>query len=184
MSCRPDLVIGYVEVYWAPDGEAFPAIGDAPAGNWTKIGSQGAASYSEAGVSIQEDKTFSEIKSLKNIDPECMVLTERNLRVTLELKDMSSAQIRLAFNNNAVSDTATGNELDLDVIVDPTVIAILVRGEDKSPDEEGENLQFEFEHCVEVGSRDINFNKEDAAMAALEFRVLAGDKKFIAGTTS
>lgn len=33
MSCAIELVTGALEVYWAPDGEAFPAVTSAPAGN-------------------------------------------------------------------------------------------------------------------------------------------------------
>lgn len=176
MAQRIELVTGPLVVWWAPDTEAFPAIDDAPAGNWAEIGSATSPEdgYSEDGVRILSDTTWNEFNSLGNIDPEMMYPTNRNLRVQLTMHDLSSAQIRAAFGFNAVTANANDNELSLVLPASPDTIAILVRGTGNSPDVDGDNLQFEFARCLEVGAKDLAFQKGNPAGALLEFRVLAG----------
>lgn len=182
MSCAIELVTGPLSVYIAATGEAFPAVAAAPAGNWVLIGgSLGARRYSEDGISILQDVETSDVNSLGSIDPECVLMTGRNLRVTLMMKNLHLDQLRYAFQSNAVTANAADDELDLNVGPDLTVSSILIRGTSKSPQESGFNMQFEFENCIELASKEINFNKEDAAEVALEFRVLAGDQVFRTG---
>lgn len=188
MSCAAELVTGPLNVYWAPTGEVFPDIDTAPAGNWLAIGSHATPSrrYGEDGISILQDVETSDVRSLGSIHPECVLVTAANLRVTLMLKDLSLAQLRAAFNFNTVSAVAgppAHNSMSLDVGTNLTVVSILVRGDTKSPDELTFPLQFEFENCIEIATKDLNFNKEDAAGAALEFRILAGDMIIRAGTS-
>jgi hypothetical protein len=61
-----------------------------------------------------------------------------------------------------------------------TALALLVRGEGKSPEFEGGNLQFQFANVIEVGSKEVTFVKGEPAGVQLEFRVLAGVKLIVA----
>lgn len=181
MACRKELITGALDVWWAPTGEAFPVVGVTPTGNWLQIGTLGARNYGEEGITLESDVSTNDIRSLESVRPECVVVTEVDMKVTMMLKDMSLAQLRAAFNFNAVTNDAGPpdvNTLDLDIGDDLTVVSILLRSDSKSPDFLTGAMQFEFENCIELASKSITFAKEDAAAAALEFRVLAGSSVF------
>lgn len=185
MACDISIVTGGGVLYWADDGTAFPDVDTTPGASWNQIGKNTSQSYTEAGIHILFDETLSEINSLASIDPECLIRTARNMRVTVEMMDLSLDHLRVGFNFNAVSDetSPTRRELSLDVGTSVAQKALLLRMAGKSPESSGLNLQFEFEHVVEMGAKDISFVKDAAAAVALEFRVLAGAMKVVAGDT-
>ena len=183
MSCRETLMLGAGTVYYADIGEAMPDVDAAPGGGWTLIGTLGARDYDEAGISILSDVNTSDINSLGALRPECVVPTDIDLRVTLSLMDMSTAQLAVAFGFNTVAAEAgppAVNRLSLNMPDNFVAKALLVRFDGKSPDFQTGSAQYEFSNCIELGSKDINYNKESAAMAALEFKILAGDADFVA----
>lgn len=184
MSPPINFVFGFLDVYWAPDGEAMPAIGASPAGNWTQIGgSDGARRYSEDGIRITTEMQHSEFRSLESLRPEAVVPTAHEMMVTLELQNMELEQVRNAFGYNSVTTNAGVDKvLSLDFTSMP-VRAILVRGAGKSSEISGQNCQFEFEHCVEIGAKEMAFVKDDPAILEIQFKVLAGTNSLRMGIT-
>jgi hypothetical protein len=183
MSCAIELVTAPFEIYWAPLGSTFPDVDATPANPWTLIGTLGSRRYTEEGVKIAWDYTTSDFVSLGDIDPECVFLTGRNMRVMVTMADMKLDQIRAALNFNAVTtDAGPPATLQLSMTVGPelTPVALLVRGDGKSPELEGGNLQFEFEQAIEIGSKEVSFVKGAPAGVQLEFRILAGLKLIVA----
>jgi hypothetical protein len=183
MSCAIELVTAPFTLYWAPLETAFPDVDAAPTAPWTQIGTLGARRYTEEGVSISWDIETEDFVSLGDIDPECVFLTGRNLMVSVTMADLSLDQLRLALNLNTVSDVAgppPSRQISMTVGPELTAIALLVRGEDKSPEFEGGNLQFQFANVIEVGSKEVTFVKGEPAGVQLEFRVLAGVKLIVA----
>lgn len=175
---RLEIINGPLEIYWAPVGEAFPAVDAAPAGNWALIGSSGSTNYTEDGVSIVFDKTFDVFRGLGNTYPLKAFLTETDAFVRVALADMTLAQMRMAFNLNAVAVDAGPpaiNSVDLNISTTLSEMALLVRGASKSPEFATGNLQFELNRVVETGSHELNFVKGDAASVNLEFQMMLDD---------
>lgn len=177
MACSPELVTAPLELYWAPSGTAFPLVNAAPTPTFTLIGTGGSLNYTEDGIGISSEVTTEDVNSLGDIDPRCIVVTGRDMRVSVTLMDHTLDQIRLAFNNNAVTQDPgppSVSILSLDTGSDLTQIALLARGVGKSPEFVGGNFQWEFDPVVEVAAKELAYVKGQPAAVNLEFRVLAG----------
>ena len=164
-----ELVNGPLDIYWAPTGESFTAIGVTPAGNWLKIGTSGAHNFSEDGVSIISDKNIDYFRGLASGYPRKAFITEANLMVSVSMADLSLSQFRLALNQNTVSSGGGIDHIQMDVGLDVSEIALLVRGTGKSPQFDGGNIQWELPRVVEDGSRDLSFVKGGPVLVELNF---------------
>jgi len=170
-----EIINGPITVYWAPVGEAFTAIGSAPAGNWLKIGTSGDKNYSEDGVVVSMEKTVEYFRSLGSPFPRKGFITEADILVTVSMADMSLAQMRLALNQNVVTTSSPTDTIELDVGLDPSEIALMIRGEGKSPQLSGGAMQYQLNRVVEEGSRELAHIKGEPVMAELTFRVIYDD---------
>lgn len=183
MPCAIELVTGPFEIYWAPTGTAFPDVDAAPSAPWTLLGTGGSLRYSEDGVTIAWETETEDVDVLGDIDPVCVQVVGRDMRVRVRMLDHSLANLKLAFNNNTPTVDAGPPEtttLDLDVGNDLTQLALLVRGENKSPEVASSNCQWEFDPVVEVASKELTYVKGQPAGVDLEFRVLAGHRQLVA----
>ena len=174
----PNEIIAFpYDVYWAPVGEAFPVIEVAPAGNWLILGSAVALNTNEDGVTVSGPQTFETFRSAGSAAPQEVSLTEEDLIVALQLHDLTPDMLRLALNQNAVSNTAAGgglagfNEIDMERKAGkPNEIALLVRG--ASPEFTGGNAQFELKRCYQSGSYELAYSKNVFTGIQLEFTAL------------
>ncbi len=167
-----EIINGPLSIYWAPVGEAYPAINVAPVGNWLLVGTSGPHNYSEDGVVIATDKSIEYFRALASGYPRKSFLTEADITVTVNVADMTLAELRLALNQNTVTVGAIDDSIEMDVGLDPTEIAILIRGIGKSPQLAGGNLQYELQRVVEEGSQEYGYVKGEPAMSELVFRVI------------
>lgn len=167
-----EIINGPLSVYWAPVGESFPAVADAPAGNWALIGTSGAHNYSEDGVTVSGEKSVEYFRALASGYPRKAFITESDLMVGVTLVDYTLAQLRLALNQNTVTTASPIAHIQLDVGVDVNEIALLVRGTGKSPQFSGGNLQYELPRVVEDGSREWGWIKGDPVGSELNFRLI------------
>lgn len=178
MTSKPfEIIAAPFTVYWAPVGEAFPAIDAAPAGNWTKIGTSGDRNYSDEGVTIAHEQTVELFRSLGSTGPVKASRTEEGLIVRFTLWDMLLEQYRLALNSNAVATTAAGSgtagfkALDTYRGLDVATMALLARG-DVSPEGDAWKSQYELPVCFQSGSPEPVYAKGAPAGLALEFTAL------------
>lgn len=167
-----EIVNGPLSLYWAPVGEAYPAVSAAPAGNWTLIGTSGAHNYSEDGVTISMEKTTDFFRALASGFPRKAFISEADIMVNVQMADLTLQQIRLALNQNTVTVGAGVDEIQLDVGLDPQEIAVLVRGVGKSPQFAGGNLQWEIPRSVEAGTRELSHVKGEPALVELTFQLI------------
>ena len=167
-----EIITGPLTLYWGPVGEAFPAVADAPAGNWLQVGTSGAHNYHEDGVTITHEAAKEYFRALASPYPRKAFITEADLIVTVTLVDQSLAFTRLALNQNTVTIASPISHIQLDVGLDVNEIALLVRGTGKSPQFSGGNLQYELPRVVEDGSREWSFVKGDPVGSALSFRLI------------
>jgi len=171
-----EIILAPFTAYWAPTGEAFPAIDAAPAGNWQLIGKSGDRNYSEEGITVRHSQTVELIRTLGSTGPRKASRTEEIFSISFTLFDMRLEQYRLAINLNTVAVTAAGTgtagfkELPLYRGVQVATHALLLRG--ISPEGDGWNAQYEVPYCFHSGSPEPVFRKGQPAGLALDFTVI------------
>lgn len=172
-----EIVTGPMELWWAAVGTTMPDVNDDAATGFTKIGTSGDENYTEDGVSVQMDQTIEFFRSLGSAHRICAFRTEQDILVTVTMADLSLAQARLAFNQNAVTTDTTPDIdiLDLDLGLAVQDIALLVRGTGNSPGFAGANMQFELNRVVEIGAHEYNFVKGEPVGVQFEFAALLDD---------
>ena len=167
-----EIINGPLSVYWAPLTESYPAIGAAPAGNWALVATSGAHNYTDDGVVISHEKSVEYFRALASPYPRKAFITEADIIVKVTIADFSLTQLRLALNQNTVTSDTGFDYMSMDIGLDITEIALLVRGTGKSPLIAAGNLQFNINRVVEIGSQDYIFSKGDPVMGELEFQVI------------
>lgn len=175
MSTAPfELLIAQFALYLAAVGEAYPAIEDAPAGNWTLIGASGSDNYDESGVVINHDQALNPIRTYGATGPRKFVRTTEDLKVTLNLVDLTLEEYTRIIADVAVATTAAGGgaagfkEINLLRGISVPEIAILLRA-DQSAYGDGWNTQYEIPRAVQTGSQSPTFVKGDAPMLVMEY---------------
>jgi hypothetical protein len=177
MSEPFEIIAAPFDVWWAPVDESFPDLADAPAGNWTKIGTSGARDYNEEGVTINHEQTVEMFRGLGSTGPRKAFRTEEALSIAFQLHDLTLAQYALALNSNTVGTTAAGSgtagvsTLGLYRGTEVQLIALLVRGA-VSPAGAGWSMQYEVPVCFQNGSPAPVYQKDQPAGLALEFMAL------------
>lgn len=164
-------------VWFAPVGEAFPAIGADPAGNWAKIGTTGDENYSEDGVTVAHSQTTETARVLGTTGPRKAWRTAEDLMIRFTMLDVTLEHYKRALNDNPVTTTAAGagtagfKKLGLRQGLDVATLALLVRG-DASAYGDGYKGQYELPVCFQSGSPEPVYRKGQPAGLALEFTAL------------
>ena len=172
-----EVIAAPVVVYSAPVGEAFPAIEDAPVGNWTLIGLAGDRGITEEGVKLSHPQTTEVVRSLGSTAPIKVFRTEEDLMIEFEVMDLTLENYKLIVNSNVVATTAAGGgaagfkEVDLYRGADVSQFAILIRG-DFSPYGDNWNTQWEIPVMFQTGSPEIVFVKGTPVGLAFEFTAI------------
>lgn len=176
-----NIVNGPLSLYFAAVGTAFPLVDDDPPTGFTLIGTSGAKNYMEDGVSVAMNQSIEAFRGLGSTIPLKAFRTEEDLVVTVQMADLTLAEVRRALNENAVTNTSASSgipgkdEINLNRNADVNTIALLVRGLGKSPQFATGNLQFELDKAYEGGSQEMTFVKGEPAGVLLEFHALEDD---------
>ena len=105
MPTPTQLVVGSLDLYLAPEGEAQPAdAGTTPAGNWSLLGTAGDEDYGEEGVKVVSEQTINDFHTLGSTGAVKATRSRESLMISMVLHDMLPAQVSLAWNANAVTD--------------------------------------------------------------------------------
>lgn len=177
-----EIVNGPMTIYWAPVGEAFPLVDAAPAGNWVVLGTSGDKNYHEDGVIVQMDQTLEYFTPLGSTIAKCAFRTSQEISVLVTMVDMSLDEVRVAMNQNVVTIDAgppPTKTLDLDYGTAVDDIALLVRGDAKSPEVAAGGVQFEFNRVVEQASHALAYVKGEPVGLEMEFRGLLDDSNLL-----
>jgi len=175
------IVTGPLSLYFAPVGIAFPLVDDDPPTGFTLIGTSGAKNYMEDGVSVSMNQSIEVFRGLGSTAALKAFRIEEDVVVTVQMADLTLAEVRRALNENAVTNTAAASgipgkdEINLNRGLDVNTIALLVRGIGKSPQFDTGNLQFELDKVYEGGSQELTFVKGEPAGVLLEFHALEND---------
>ncbi len=170
-----EIINGPLEVYTGPVGEPYPAVADAPVGNWVRLGTSGAHNYTEDGVEVSGEQSLEYFRALASGFPRKAFRTESDVMVSVTLVDMSLTHLRRALNENTVTTASPIAHIQLDPGLDVSELALLVRGTGKSPQFAGGNIQYELPRVVEDGSRAWNYNKGEPVGSELNFRLISDE---------
>lgn len=102
-----EIVAGPLSVRIAPVGTAFPTLNETPSADWTLLGTNGDANYSDDGVEVMHEVTFNKVRT-QAIAPVKGLIESEDLMIRLTLVDISIEQYAVALNNNAVTTAAAG----------------------------------------------------------------------------
>ena len=170
------MVRGDVHVYAAVAGTAKPSVTADPPGAWTKIGE---SYWDPDGITVTGNQTIEEEDINNSTYGQEAFRTDEELIVSGSLKNFSFEALRLAMNNNTVSETAPTatadgfRSLSMKRGIAVEKMAILVRG--NSPydeDRDGWDLQVWCPRVYESGNFTTGLGRGAAAMVPLEFRAL------------
>ena len=171
-----EIIMAPFTVWIAPTGTAFPDVDTAPGAGWTLLGTSGDENYAENGVTVEHDESISLFRSLGRTGARKASRTQEDLKISLELADLTLEQYRRALSDNAITTVAAGvgtpgyKKLGLSKGVDVALYALLVRG--PSPYMADGAAQYEVPICFQSGKPKPVMKKSDAAVLALEFTAL------------
>ena len=175
-----EIVNGALVVWTAPVGEAYPDISEAPAGNWLKIGTNGARHYNEEGVSLEASQEFEKRFGLGGTELLKIMRVQEEFKIKFTLFDLFSLEHVKAFNlavgtTDVAAASGTGGHQKFGLLRGLVVNeqAVLIRGEDMSSDLVTENLQWEIPKMAQVGNIELGFSKGGEAGLAFELQAIA-----------
>jgi len=174
---EPYEIIGAPFTLWVADtGTAFPLIDAAPGVGWTKVGTNGDRNYSEDGVTVAHAQTLNYARPAGATGPVKAFRSEEDMRITLELWDLTLEQYAFAMNRNPVTTTAAGvgtaGFKDIGVYrgVHVEEMALLIRG--VSAYDADMAAQYEVPRAIDAGNPEVKFTKGVPAGLALEFMAM------------
>jgi len=172
---EPYEIVAQPFTLWiAPVGTAFPDVDTVPPGPWAKIGTSGDLNYSEDGVTVSLSQSIELWRALGSTGPRKAFRPEEELRISMQLADLTLEQVAAALNSNAVATVAAGagtpgyKKVGLSRGTGVVSKALLVRG-GLSPYGDTWAMQFEVPVAVEAAEPELVFVKGEPALVALEF---------------
>jgi hypothetical protein len=178
MNQHPEIITAPFTIWIAPAGTAFPALSAAPADPWRLLGTNGARGYGESGVVLASSQQWvSPPPPAGETAPTASALESEELRVQLELIDLTLEQFALTMGGAAVTTVAPGPGTPgfrrMGLAIGPGTageFALLVRG--PSPYNEDMPAQFELPRACQIGSPRPVFSGGSATRLAVEFKLL------------
>ena len=171
-----EIIAGPLTLWLAPVGTAFPTVTAAPAGGWTKVGTDGDRNYSDDGVTVQHSQKTETATPAGATGPVKAWRTEEGLIITVTLWDMSLEQYALALSGAAPTTTAAGvgtpgvKKIGLSRGQTVANYALLARGASAYGDNYA--AQYEVPVCFQSGSPKVVRKKGTPAGIELEFTAL------------
>ena len=174
---EPYEIVGQPLTLWlAPIGTVFPLVDADPAADWKLVGTSGARSQNEDGVTVQHQQTITKARPGGATGPVKAFRTEEELMFGLTLWDVSLEQYLLALNSNELTTTAAGSgtagfkTLGLSRGKEVATYALLARG--VSPYGDGMVAQYQVPRCYQSASPSIVYKKGVPAGVQLEWTSL------------
>ena len=162
-----EIIAAPYEVWLAPVGTAFPVINVAPAGTWTRLGTNGSRNISEDGVTITHEDEIEEFRMLGATGPIKAVRTSEGLSASFVLHDLTLEQYLHILNMNTMTTVPAGTGVaghrHVNLYKGPTVAtrAALIRG--AGPYGANWNLQYELRRCYLRGEGEVVYQKGEPA---------------------
>ena len=175
-----EIINGTFEVYTAAINTAYEDIATDTIVGWDKIGTNGNRLYGEDGVSMSLSQEMQKHFFAGGTEVLKISRSQEELMISFTLFDLVSAQFVKAFNlatstTDTVAGSGTGGHQSWDLLRGLSVdgLALLVRGNNKSPDLITENVQIEIPHVIQAANLEIVYNKADDAGLKFELQAVA-----------
>ncbi|WP_034157925.1 hypothetical protein [Sphingomonas sp. ERG5] len=171
-----EIIAGPLTLWLAPIGTAFPLIGVAPAGPWTKLGASGDRNYSDDGVAVMHSQTIQKIRPAGAIGAVKAFRTEEDLMLTVTLWDNTLEAYTVALGGAAPTVTAAGvgtagtKKIGLSRGQSIKAYALLARGLSAYGD--GLAAQYEVPRCYQSANPNPIYRKGVPAGLQLEWSAL------------
>lgn len=173
-----EIICAPMTVYIADVGTAFPALDAEPGAGWQLLGTNGARSMDESGVTVSHAKSYSKIRTAGASGAVKAVLENEDLMFRVNLLDVSLEGYQFALNGNPITTTAAASgamaskQIGLSQSVGRTrEFALIARG--LSPYDEALPMQYCVPRCFDAGSPEPVFRKGGTgAMLALQLEAL------------
>lgn len=166
-----EIIAGPAEIYVAPVGESFPAIGtEPPGGNWTLLATLGTQEYGEEGVTVSHQESVEDFRGLGSTGPIKSFRTEEELTIAAMIHDLTLEEYARAINFVTVATDSDDKTMDIYKSNEVAYRALLVRG--AGPYGANYNLQYEVPRVRSDSALEIVFQKGTPAGLALQFRAL------------
>ena len=166
-----EIIAGPAEIYVAPVGESFPAIGtEPPGGNWTLLATLGTQEYGEEGVTVSHQESVEDFRGLGSTGPIKSFRTEEELTIAAMIHDLTLEEYARAINFVTVATDSDDKTMDIYKSHEVAYRALLVRG--AGPYGANYNLQYEVPRVRSDSALEIVFQKGTPAGLALQFRAL------------
>ncbi len=168
-----EIIAGPAELYLAPVGEAFPAIGtEPPGGNWTLIATLGTQEYGEEGVTVSHEESVEDFRGLGSTGPIKSFRTEEELTIAVMVHDLTLEEYAKAFDFVTVATDSDDKTMDIYKSHEVAYRALLVRTNGLGPYGANYNLQYEVPRVRSDSTPEVVFQKGIPVGLALQFRAL------------
>lgn len=165
-----EVLTGPYQVYLAPFGEAFPAVGATPAGNWELIG------YTKEEQLLTIDGDLELIYSNEHQGPIKAVRPEETPVFTFTMQSMTQEDLARVLNDVSKLVVAVGppatQKMPLQRGYIPPLYALMLLGASQSPYGDLPGF-FAFPKVVIGGSPELNFQKDEETAIEVEVTVIA-----------
>lgn len=165
------IIAGVCDVYFAPVGEAFPAVDAVPAGNWTYLG------HTDGGITVRHAQTIVPLRTDQVTAAVKAVRSDEDLEISFSVAELTADNYALVLNQVASTPIVDGGAAGKAVNLyrggfGVETLALLVRGEHLSP--EGDfNLQYEVPSVYQSEAPEVQFTKDEKALLACNFMAIA-----------
>ena len=109
MSAPYEMVSGPLTVFTAPEGTGPPEISQTPGSPWILLGTNGARSISDDGLTANFEESVEGQRVLGSTAIQKLFRTEEDVTFSLNLLDVSAETFAIAMSGLAVTDVAAGS---------------------------------------------------------------------------
>ena len=171
-----EMVSGPLTVYTATEGTLAPELSVLPASPWGLLGTNGARSISDDGLTATFDETIEAQRTLGSTGIAKLFRTEEDVTMSLSLLDVSVETFAIAMSGLPVTTIAPGSgtagyrRVELFRGFNVLNLAFLMRG--FSPYADNMSAQFWVPKGYASFSGDLQYEKGSAAMIQLEIMAI------------
>ena len=175
-----EIINGTFDVYTAAIDTAYEDIATDTVVGWNKIGTNASRHYGEDGVTMTMNQEMQKHFFAGGTEVLKISRSQEELIISFTLFDLVSGEFVKALNlATSTTDTAagsgTGGHQSFNILRGLSVdgLALLIRGNNKSPDLITENVQIEIPHVIQAANLEIVYNKGDDAGLKFELQAVA-----------
>jgi len=155
--------------------EPAPDVANAPAGNWTLLGTSGDKDITEDGIMVRMEQDVSKFRGLGSIATRKMFRNSMDVVVEFTLADASIENYARAMNQATVDLTSHRRRIDLIMTTQVAQFSLLIRGDDRSPYGASWNTQWWIPRCSHDAPLETKYVKGEPVGLAYRFTALVDD---------